>query len=319
MSDVPTVHQRMAAVVQALTYIPKQRSEGVSYEFRGIDAVMGALHGPLADNGLYLSPRVLDDWQVNPIPGTNNRTQYQTLFRVCVDVYAEDGSHVTLGPGLAQSHDYGDKAAYQAQQNAIKYLLLEAFCIPTSEQDMDARSPDPSPTVDLSDLERVIAEAQALGLEGDYEGTREYAAQSQGHADTAAGKLRKAIAKHHAEQDDESSGTQAGAPAAGTESGERDASPSPAGAADPDTKQPSGEGETSPSPDTPAWRELAEAEGVTAQQVLIALQPAWPTNDQASKPARSKDLDAAAERHPELVANAIERLAQEKRKEAASA
>src|SRR5690606_24680661 len=75
----------------------------------------------------------------------NNRQQTQALFRVCVDVYAADGSSVTLGPGLAQSHDYGDKAVYQAQQNAIKYVLLEAFCIPTSEQDMDAREADAVP------------------------------------------------------------------------------------------------------------------------------------------------------------------------------
>lgn len=143
------VYEGMAQVMSALAYIPKGKSPGVSYEFRGIDAVMNHLHGPLADAGLFLSPRVLDDWAVNGIPGSadrqgNPRTQYQATFRVCVDVYASDGSMVTLGPGLAQSHDYGDKAVYQAQQNAIKYVLLEAFAIPTAEQDMDARQADPS-------------------------------------------------------------------------------------------------------------------------------------------------------------------------------
>lgn len=140
--DTPNVYARMAAVTAALSHIPKQRSQGVSYEFRGIDAVMQALHGPLADNGLFLAPRVLDDWRADMIPGSKNRQQTQVLFRVEVEVWAADGSSVTLGPGLAQSHDYGDKAAYQAQQNAIKYLLLEAFCIPVDEPDMDARTPD---------------------------------------------------------------------------------------------------------------------------------------------------------------------------------
>jgi hypothetical protein len=145
---MPDVFAGMAEVTRAVSYIAKKRSQGVSYEFRGIDDVMNHLHGPLADNGLFLSPRVLDDWQVNMIPGSpdnkgNPRAQAQALFRICIDVYAEDGSMVTLGPGLAQSHDYGDKAVYQAQQNAIKYLLLEAFAIPTAEVDMDARTPDP--------------------------------------------------------------------------------------------------------------------------------------------------------------------------------
>lgn len=141
------VHEGMALVMAAVSHVAKKRSQGVSYEFRSVDDVMNHLHGPLAEHGLFLSPRVLPDWQLNLIPGApdqqgNPRSQVQAVFRVCVDVYAADGSMVTLGPGLAQSHDYGDKAVYQAQQNAVKYLLLEAFAIPTAEQDMDGRQPD---------------------------------------------------------------------------------------------------------------------------------------------------------------------------------
>lgn len=152
------VHEGMAQVMKAVGHIAKSRSQGVSYEFRSIDDVMNHLHGPLADAGLFLAPRVLDDWQANQIPGTKDRVQTQMLFRVCVDVYASDGSMVTLGPGLAQSHDYGDKAAYQAQQNAIKYLLLEAFAIPTAEADMDARSPDPVPADPTNRLKKLSVE-----------------------------------------------------------------------------------------------------------------------------------------------------------------
>lgn len=199
MSDTPTVHQRMTEAIAGLSYIPKGRSQGVSYEFRGIDAVMNHLHPVLAEHGLFLSPRVLDDWQVQMIPGTNNRQQTQALFRVCVDVYGPAGDCVTLGPGLAQSHDYGDKAVYQAQQNAIKYVLLEAFCIPTQEQDMDAREADPVPAASLPDemavLDQVITEAKAAGIEGDYDATRDWAGESVDNARTAAGRLRKAIAE----------------------------------------------------------------------------------------------------------------------------
>lgn len=187
MAESGEVYQRMAAVTAALTYIPKERSQGVSYEFRGIDAVMNVLHEPLSEHGLFLSPRVLDDWQVNMIPGKDNKQQGQALFRVCVDVYAPDGSWVTLGPGLAQSHDYGDKAVYQAQQNAIKYLLLEAFCIPTAEQDMDGRHPDevPQQPVDLTELEKVIGQAKEAGVEVDEDSVRGYAAKSDAHRDKA--------------------------------------------------------------------------------------------------------------------------------------
>ena len=194
MSDLPNVFEGMAAVTAALSHIPKQRSQGVSYEFRGIDAVMNVLHGPLADNGLFLAPRVLEDWRADMIPGTNNRQQTQVLFRVEVEVYASDGTSVVIGPGLAQSHDYGDKAAYQAQQNAIKYLLLEAFCIPVDEPDMDSRSPDAAPGPSMADLALQVDAARAAGVDGDYDAMLEACVANPGDIPKAIGKLDRAIA-----------------------------------------------------------------------------------------------------------------------------
>ena len=172
-----SVHERVARVMAALNYIPKQRAQGVSYEFRGIDAVFNHLHSLLADEGLFLSPQVLDDWQVVAIPGTKDRTQYQAVFRVRVDVEATDGSRTTLGTGLCQSHDYGDKAVYQAQQNGVKYVLLEAFAIPTAEQDMDARQPDPGRALTEAEIsERLSNRLKARAVElcgGDKDAARE--------------------------------------------------------------------------------------------------------------------------------------------------
>lgn len=161
------VFDAMVKAMNEVTAIAKKTSSGVNYKFRSVEDVMNALHGPLANNGLFLSVRVLDDWAVAPIPGSldnkgNPRTQYQATFRVCLDVYHDSGQMVTLGPGLAQSHDYGDKAVYQAQQNAIKYLLLTAFAIPTEEQDMDARSPDDSMPAPAHDWKRWVWEESAV-------------------------------------------------------------------------------------------------------------------------------------------------------------
>jgi len=51
-------------------------------------------------------------------------------------------------------------------------------------------APEPAPeTVDLAELEGAILTAQDLGLEGDWDKTRRYAQQSQGHADMAVAKL----------------------------------------------------------------------------------------------------------------------------------
>lgn len=48
---------------------------------------------------------------------------------------------------------------------------------------------------DLSTLSETIADAQEVGLEGDYDATMEWASQSQANADAAVAKLRKAIAE----------------------------------------------------------------------------------------------------------------------------
>ena len=200
-ADTRDVHARMAAVVADLDFIPKGRSQGVSYEFRSIDALMNKLHGPLAAHGLYLSPQVLDDWRVDGIPGSKNRTQYQAVFRVQVTVYAADGSSTVLGPGLAQSHDYGDKAVYQAQQNAIKYLLLESFCIPVDEPDMAGRQPDESPAVEpahvtaaedaLDEWAQQAPDFYAAEVAHKRDKLIEYASQGPDYLDTVVSRLVK--------------------------------------------------------------------------------------------------------------------------------
>lgn len=175
------VHKGLAQVMAGLSHIPKQRSQGVSYEFRSIDAVFNVVHGLMADNGMWFKPVVLDDWQLNMIPGTKDRAQAQALFRLEVFACHTDGSEASIGVGLCQSHDYGDKAVYQAQQNGMKYVVIEAFAIPTAEGDMDARHADevPAPTADeLAQRGTNKLKAEALDLMGDPDEARAIYAQA---------------------------------------------------------------------------------------------------------------------------------------------
>lgn len=303
-----TVHQRMSAALAALSYIPKGRSDGVSYAFRGIDALMNHLHPVLAAHGLFLAPRVLEDWRVGMIPGTNNRQQTQAVFRVCVDVYGADGGMVTLGPGLAQSHDYGDKAVYQAQQNAVKYVLLEAFCIPTEEQDQDARQADDVPApgpqaVDLRPLLDLIADAKAAGLEGDYDRTLAWAAERQLNADKALEKLTNSLAEHQAT----SAGGDGEAPPAEEQHSEEAA---PATSAAPEPEPTAGAQATPPPPSDETWQDHAKRKGVGTASLMVALREVWPKDH--AVPARSSAITTQME-DPEraaLVHQTIDRLAE---------
>lgn len=84
-----------------------------------------------------------------------------------------------------------------------------------------------------------------------------------------------------------------------------------------------GDGPSSPSsPELPAWRQLAEAEGVSDRQLLIALNMdgVWPSNDQAAKPTRTAGLDSVADRHEGLYERTILKVAEgQRQKEAADA
>jgi len=243
-TDGRTVHQRMADAIADVSAVAKQSADKVSYQFRSVEAVMNHLHPILAKHGLFPSPHVLEDWRLDMIPGTNNRQQAQTVFRMAVDMYGAAGDSVRLGPGLAQSHDYGDKAVYQAQQNAYKYVLIESFMIPTQDlEDQDARPADDVPAADLSKLEVSIGRADLLGVKGEWDRTREWAKQSQDHADQAVESLEQRITDHRNKQAAES------APEPPATSGDREA-PEKAGTS---TGVPDGAGEE-------AAREVAAAE-----------------------------------------------------------
>jgi hypothetical protein len=322
----------MAAAIADLSYIPKGRSKGVTYEFRGIDAVMNHLHPVLATHGLYLSPRVLDDWQVNLIPGSpdskgNARQQSQALFRVAVDVYGADGSSVTLGPGLAQSHDYGDKAVYQAQQNAIKYVLLEAFCIPTAEPDMDGREADPV-AVDTSRLETLLTEAAELGVELDADEARRYAAPSQERADKMAERVAELLKDARRNALSEASGAGVEEAPSGDPAPERKpdvdwTKPDPGQEVIPSdgegsqAKLPSPDTDTPQEDDTYNWRGDAKDRGLGIKDVLPAIRARWPwlleqveDKDRGMRePRHGKDIDTTAEKYPELVATVIAEVA----------
>ena len=100
------------------------------YAFRGIDAVLNALSGPLCDAGLTILPRVTERVVVE-----RETKSGSALFNVTVKVEfdfvaAEDGSkHTVVTYGEAM--DSADKATNKAMSAAYKYMALLAFCIPT--------------------------------------------------------------------------------------------------------------------------------------------------------------------------------------------
>lgn len=123
----------------------KRVTEGPArFNFRGVDDVMNALHGPLAKHGLICVPQAQE--RIPETRQTRNGGVMNVLhLRVRFTFYAADGSSFyceTWGEG----QDSGDKATGKAHSMAYKSALLQAFHIPTDDTpDADADTTEAAP------------------------------------------------------------------------------------------------------------------------------------------------------------------------------
>ncbi len=133
MSDQPSIHVLMSRVMAELKAIGKdQRNPHFNYNFRGIDDVYNALHGPLTKHGVFYVPEILD----KIVEITPNGKSWHCSMTIRYHFYGPNGDSVTA-EGAGEALDNQDKATTKAQQMALKYALLSTFCIPTEEQRRD--------------------------------------------------------------------------------------------------------------------------------------------------------------------------------------
>lgn len=105
------------------------------YAFRGVDAVVNAVHPILTRYGIVLLPEVLE---VNREPGTTNKG----AAIMTVSVRTRFTFHGPAGDSLSlvtagEAMDSGDKATTKAQSVALRVALLQALLLPTDEPDVE--------------------------------------------------------------------------------------------------------------------------------------------------------------------------------------
>jgi hypothetical protein len=140
----PQIYQRMAAINKATKAIGKTRRNATQgFMFRGIDDVYAELHPIFADNGVFLLTDVLEHSSTERITAKGG-TLYHHIVKVRFTFAAEDGSSVSA-IGLGEAMDSGDKAINKCLSIALKYVLFQAFLIPTEDpKDPDAETPEPT-------------------------------------------------------------------------------------------------------------------------------------------------------------------------------
>lgn len=109
----------------------KDKNDYDKYMFRGIDAVMNALHPAMVKNGIFVTPTVLESKREERA-GKNGTVMMYTILTVKYTFYATDGSSVEAIV-MGEASDRSDKSCNKAMSAAFKYACFQTFCIPTEE------------------------------------------------------------------------------------------------------------------------------------------------------------------------------------------
>lgn len=133
---IPTVTQALAEAARNVLAVGKDRSADEKqggYKFRGIDGVLGAVHGPITAAGVIPIPHdeivERERWEF----WSGSWFLYRVKIRWQFIGPAGDSFEVT---NWGEALDNADKGLGKARSYAMKDLLIRIFTIPTTDPDM---------------------------------------------------------------------------------------------------------------------------------------------------------------------------------------
>ena len=146
----PLIYERITKIVEEIPAIAKDgHNKAQDYHYRGIDAICNAVHELLSKHKLFFVPRIINkDRQVLDRfdRRTGNKIGHNVLVSIDIEYTfycSDDMSSIVVGPVGGEGLDTGDKATPKAMSMALKYALIQLFCIPCQgEYDGDADSPE---------------------------------------------------------------------------------------------------------------------------------------------------------------------------------
>lgn len=131
------IYSAIASIQQNAGALAPQKSGGVPFAFRGVDATVAHIAPHLREHNVIVVPEVLEHFHSSRDIGNKvlTQTELRTAFHF---IHTEDGSEVVATTaGIAQ--DYADRSASQAQSVAFRVALLQTFFLPTNEKEPEER------------------------------------------------------------------------------------------------------------------------------------------------------------------------------------
>ena len=132
------IHQRLAKAMQKVTYIQKDKKQGMRYSIVSHDVVTAKVRPALLEAGIVYYPTRVQHEQIG------NRTQCSMTIRfVNIDEPMDLIDVETFGFGI----DDQDKGPGKAMSYAVKYALLKTLGLETGDDpdmDQDVKFDDPN-------------------------------------------------------------------------------------------------------------------------------------------------------------------------------
>jgi hypothetical protein len=131
-AEAPNVHVAIARVAADIGHIAKAQqvqAGPAKFSFRGIDDVLNAIHGPLADHGVSVVPCGFDLHDQSERVTKSGGALVHLLATVHYRIIGPAGDFVEAA-ALAEALDTSDKAASKAMSMAFKYVCFQVFSIP---------------------------------------------------------------------------------------------------------------------------------------------------------------------------------------------
>lgn len=133
-----TLVERLVAVKNDVGAVGKtDRNAAQGFNFRGIDAVLSAVSGPLRKHGVMVYPQLQK--MEKGTASTNGGKTMNTVV-VTVDYVFTDGVGDLLVRVPGEAFDSGDKCVAKAMSVAYRTALIQALSLPTDEPDPDIYS-----------------------------------------------------------------------------------------------------------------------------------------------------------------------------------
>ena len=133
------VHEALSAVmgdVRAVSKSERMSGGGMSYAFRGIDAVVNAVAPSLRRHGVVVMPQVIDH-EVRTVTTSGGKAANHVTVKVRYRFVGPDGDTLEA-VSVGEATDHADKGTAKAMSVALRTCLLQALMLPTDEPDPDS-------------------------------------------------------------------------------------------------------------------------------------------------------------------------------------